>query len=227
VCDDGEKSEVILQTNNSSASGHPEVSIAFDPNIVISADADWLINYIESDIRGGKRFEENSTIQIGWMICRFQKFNNILRLCEPDFRIIPIQFVDSVNLTLFHLRRQRDVCDSLGVARHEFPSILESALSCSEMLNSNELLLERASPQGRDSGWFVGCTNSSHDHNDTANLRRTSLYEIACAKPSVIEFFALPSGSRVITNKHLRVWLDGHEASIVTGSYLHNKTFSV
>jgi len=59
--------------------------------------------------------------------------------------------------------------------------------------------LEKTASNARDSGWFFGCTQRDHAHNDIAELQRKSLYEAAvCIDSRLIPFLALPPESRFV-----------------------------
>ena len=59
--------------------------------------------------------------------------------------------------------------------------------------------MERQSNEGIDSGWFIGCEDLNHDHNNAENLSCISLYEaVLLYAPILLFFLALPPGSMVI-----------------------------
>ncbi len=214
---------MVLKTQYCHRVGHPEISISFDGNRVLSTDAEWLINYLDAKVQEGDVFEAGSTIQIGWMVNRFEMADGKLWLFEPDFRIIPIEFVNSVDRTLVHLRLQKDINDSVEIKDYSFPVLNQSGIICTHFLSQSDLFMERTTPSDRDSGWFFGCISLQHDHNDPACLRRVSLYETICAKPHLVEFLALPSGIRINLKKRVEVWLNGSELRPKEGSYLFAK----
>jgi len=88
--------------------------------------------------------------------------------------------------------------------------------------------MDRAEPEGQDSGCFLGCDDPGHDHNDAGVLKRASLYEIGCRVPGIVQFCALPPGSNISVSgaERIVVCLDGHDVAIRSGSYLE-KLFQV
>ncbi len=111
-------------------------------------------------------------------------------------RHLPIEWSKSVNNTLAHLRIQKDVVESV-LEPHDlsFPSMRESAIICDRLGKGEDMVMERGEPAGADSGWFFGCREDGHDHNDAAELRRVSLYEAVIRHvPQIIPFLALPPG---------------------------------
>jgi hypothetical protein len=119
-----------------------------------------------------------------------------LSIWEPDMRGLPIAWSESVSYTMAHLRIQKDVVESvLGPDELSFPSMRESAVICDQFGQGEDLVMERVEPAGADSGWFFGCREDGHDHNDAAELHRVSLYEAAIRHaPQIIPYLALPPG---------------------------------
>jgi hypothetical protein len=78
-----------------------------------------------------------------------------------------------------------------------FPSLQQSCLVCARSKDRVDFAMERFAPSNNDSGWYLGCTDTDHDHNNPDNLRRISLYELACDVPASVPFFALPKRSVV------------------------------
>lgn len=216
---------MILSTTHSQEFGHPEISIHFDENAALSVDAEWLINYLETAVKAGEVFKENSTIQIGWMINCFRTDGRTLWLYEPDFIRMPIVFVNSVNWTLAHLRLQRSVCESVGIDDMEFPALNQSGIVCNELKSATTFLLDRTQSKGADSGWFIGCADPKHDHNNPNTLQRKSLYEIISLKPKLVQYLALPPGVKILVNKTPKLWRNGKELRIIKESYLQEKYF--
>ena len=131
--------------------------------------------------------------------------------------------MDSVTRTLADLRQQRDVAESFNPhIELDFPTMLQSALVCADLSIREAAVMARDAPDGRDSGWFFGCGNPHHDHNDPANLLRVSLDEVGCRNPRVIRYLALPAGTEIqdLAGTKPRAFFDGAEGKVVAGSYL-------
>jgi hypothetical protein len=159
------------------------------------------------------------------MILRIQgKTDHLLALYEPDLKNIPIQFIESVSTTLHHLRLQKDTVESVGLDA-EFPSIIQSAIKCSRYDDSRYFFVSRSNPSVQDSGWFLGCDDPGHDHNDPKTLQRTSLYELACFRDDFVPFAALPPTSSILVrHQQIQVWHQDEKCAFKPGSYLHAKT---
>jgi hypothetical protein len=188
-----------IQTKRCSNFGHREFSLNYDESIIHENDVKMILEYLEQSVAKGIKFKKKETIQFGWMILLIDEYSNkLLSLFEPDMKTFPIKWIRSVTNTLTQTRIQKDTADSLGLINEiNFPNILQSAIICNNLGNSNEIFLERCEPNNNDSGWFVGCMDSNHDHNNHLNLIRISLYKILCGYPNLIMYFALPPDTSI------------------------------
>jgi hypothetical protein len=205
--------------------GHLEFRIAYDTAVVVVADdAEWLLRWLEESVAGGTRFETGQTCQVGWVVTKVQLHESgDLFLWEPDMRSLPIQWSAAVSNTLAHMRVQKDVVESLlGAEDLTFPSMRQSVLVCTRLAKNESVVMERADPSGADSGWFCGCREGDHDHNDVAELRRVSLYEAAIQHaPQIVPYLALPPGVLVcIGSGAPDVFRAGEPLTFKPGSYL-------
>jgi hypothetical protein len=213
----------IIKSTKCHLRKHAEFSICFEQTRVLKSDVEWLVHYLESKVLSGVIFEAGQTIQIGWMVLKIVKENeNELTLQEPDFCGVPIKFQPTVNNTLAHLRMQKDAFESLDMpAALKFPSILESAIICTKHDDSGGFFMSRASAEQNDSGWFVGCADANHNHNDPQNLKRVSLYELACLREMIIPFIAFPEEASVLFNlRTLKIEFKGQAVEPRNHSYL-------
>jgi hypothetical protein len=186
-----------------------------------------LLQWIEKETEKGRRFLPEQTVQFGWSILEIrQRTDGTIGLFEPDFRSMPARFVDSVTNTLFHLLLQKWVAESLGLEEElEIPQLQASAIICTEFGVTDGFVISRVEPQAADSGWFFGCNNESHDHQNANNLRRVSLYEAAIRyQDKIIPFLGLPPDIFVGIGGDVPYFSRGEkELSIRPGSYLHGK----
>jgi hypothetical protein len=187
-------------TTNCSKYGQQEISVAYEQEKVLESDVKWLLEWLESEVTNGRRFLPSETIQIGWMLTKLEPFGDgILKIYEPDMKSFPVKFVDSVTHTLTHLRFQKMVAESIGVADElSFPPLNHSAVTCNRFREHVGIFMDRLKPKDSDSGWFIGCDDPNHDHQDRNNLRRKSLYELVVRhEQSIISYLALPAGISV------------------------------
>jgi hypothetical protein len=183
------------------------------------------VGWLESAVARGERFSDGQTCQVGWMIFQVRaEKEGSLSLWEPDMRQMPIIWVESVSRTLAHLRLQKDVCESVLTADDvSFPSLGQSAIICTQLGQTTDVVMERTAPSHEsDSGWFCGCTDEEHDHNNTDHLQCVSLYEAAVKyAPEIIPYLALPEGILLKAGRDTpTIFLHGEELTIKPGSYL-------
>lgn len=141
---------------------------------------------------------------------------------------MPFVWSESVSYTLAHLRMQKDVVESVLDAEDvSFPSMRESAIICNRLGHVEGLVMERCKPSGMDSGWFCGCREDGHAHNDDSALHRVSLYEAAVRHaPRIVPYLALPAGVLVaVTDSGTIIFRDGQPLDFKLGSYLAARPF--
>jgi len=216
---------VARQTTSCRRHRHPEFRITYDPALVpVEDDVRWFVGWLEEAVAGGERFADGQTCQVGWIVTEVRAGSDgSLALWEPDMRQMPIAWVESVSYTLAHLRRQKDVCESVLAADElSFPSMLQSAIICTHLGQTEGVVMERSKPSGSDSGWFCGCIGDEHDHNRVGELRQVSLYEAAVRyAPRIVPYLALPEGVLVaVDDRAPTIFRHGQPLALKPGSYL-------
>jgi len=204
---------------------HPEFQINYDPALVpVEDDVRWFLGWLEQSVSMGEKFSDGQTCQVGWAITEMRSGEDgVLCIWEPDIRQMPIAWVESVSHTLNQLRLQKDVCESVfTLAELSFPSMRQSAIICTKLGTTEAVIMERSEPRGNDSGWFVGCRDEDHDHNNVGELKCVSLYEAAVRyQPRIIPFLALPPGVLLsVGNDAPAVFQNGQPLALKPGSYL-------
>jgi len=194
-------SSKIFTTNTCQKFGHSEFRLVFDSPQVIDPDVIWLVEFLTRNIASGTQYKPGELVQIGWMVLKIQtNEEGTLSLLEPDFLEIPIRFTDSVTQTLVQLRLQKSVAESIDFEDLiAFPSLQQSCLICARIKDRGDFMMERFEPSQNDSGWYLGCIEQDHNHNDPINLQRVSLYDIACGILTCVPFLALPPKTVVET----------------------------
>jgi hypothetical protein len=212
-------------TKNCGKYGHAEFSVNADENFPKYLDS--FFGWLESEVAVGKRFLPEQTVQMGWSLLKvFQREDGTLGLLEPDFRSMPIKFVDSVSNTLFHMLLQKGAAESLDLDdKLDLPPLRHSAIICTNFGTTTEIFLSRTAFAGSDSGWFFGCAHLGHDHQSSENLRRISLYEAAVRfNEQILPYLGLPIGMEIHAGDTVpRFWLLRKEIQIKPNSYLHKK----
>ena len=202
----------------------PAVTLEYAPGVP-DVDAQWLATYLKDASNSGQEFKGGETLQVGSMLTKFlDAGDQRLVIGEPDMQSIPIHFEPGVSRTLTVLRLQKDVAESLGLQeRIDFAPMTSSALVCTEVDAQNIAVMDRAATKApRDSGWFVGCGNRSHDHNVVENLQRISIYELMVRIPTATPFLALPVSSSIVFDdrRPAGIWCDARQATVRPGSLL-------
>lgn len=187
-----------------------------------------LLSYFEEAVRNGTVFSAGQTVQLGWATLRLvARDDGTLGVHEPDMTF-ERGWVDSVDAALMQTWLQEEVGASLGLL-HElsFPHQEQLAIVCKRVRECTAFLISRAQPSGRDSGWFVGCTDPTHDHDARENLAPTMLYNAAVLAPALTPFLALPAGIEVevgtepsVGEPSVSVFFDGEPIVPAPGSYL-------
>jgi hypothetical protein len=187
----------------------------------------WFLSWIESEVAGGRRFFPEQTVQVGWSVLEIrQRTDSTLALFEPDFKTMPVRFVDSVSNTLLHLFLQKSAAESLVLADQlAVPSLRDSAIVCTDFGSADGFVMSRGVPKAADSGWFLGCDKEAHNHQSPNNLCRVSLYEAAVRRDArIVPFLGLPSEVFVGFGRGVPYFSRGDtELAIQPGSYLHRK----
>jgi hypothetical protein len=207
--------------------GQLEISVFCDDGLPLAENLKWLLEWIESEVAGGRRFLPEQIVQIGWSLLEIrQRTDGTLALFEPDFQSMPVKFVDSVSNTLRHLLLQKCVAESLGLAEEmTFSSLRDSAIVCAEFGSAEGFVMQRLAPKASNSGWFFGCDSQAHDHQSPDALRRISLYEAAALRDDrIIPFLALPPDIFVGFGGAVPYFSRGERELVIRpGSYLHKK----
>ena len=200
--------------------GHKEFVISYDDHVVIQPDIDSLREFLERQVSESVRYKPGETIQIGWMFVKVGESEQKLVLSEPDLEHVPIVFVSGVTRTLSILRLQKSVAESFGLDdRMEFPTLPEGAIKCSRFELEEDFVMARSQPKHPDSGWFFGCCDPDHDHNNPQNLWKTSLYQVVCGRRVCAAFIALPVDSAIQVNgRKIEAWFADEELPILPGS---------
>lgn len=189
-------------TTKCASFGHREFVMYYDDPLLTPDAVPWLVNYLESAVQSGERFQPGETVQIGWMIMQVHEENGALCLHEPDFRTKQVQWVPTVTQTLIDLLMQQLTAQIVGVeAEVDVPNWYQTGIACRRFGEDRSAFdMQRApgSRENHDSGWFCGCMFVDCDHESMENLRLASLYELAVLNPEIVRYLALPESTDVV-----------------------------
>ncbi len=163
-------------------------------SLVVQGLERWLIDYFESNVAHGVRFEAGQKVDLG---------GSLLRLFDRGDGTLGVRDVaadgkdatpESVHRSLMRAWLRQQVAASYGLLA-SVPATSSTAILCSRVDTSTHALLlkrMRPTPNTLDSGWFIGCTDSSHDHDATYNLQVIYLAAASERFPWLDPFFSLP-----------------------------------
>jgi hypothetical protein len=212
------------KTKTCKALGHPEIGFRCDKTAIPPQDAEWLVSLLERQVAGGAIYRDGETLQVGWMINRFVgAAGGELRLNEPDMKNVLVTIVDSMTLTLKHLRAQKDVYESCSLKKPIlFPSIQHRIVVHRSYVTLQNLFLGRDAPHDDDSGWVLQSVPPQDVSTFRDNYETISLYELGRRRPDLIPFLALPEGTgvHIAAGDAIRILADGSELIPRSGSYL-------
>lgn len=203
-------------THRCSQHNHREFLLRWDGRRTSLADVRRLAETLEQDVARGVRFLPGDVVQIGWVPLRVIELpSRLLSLVEPDFCGAPLRYVQGVDGALHHLRAQDELVERVGLgglaAR---PSLTQTARVC-EHASSRGLVLDRSEPDHADSGWLVTCAADDEEHA----VATTTLYDLVCRFPHLVDFLALPVGATVACTDvgDAIVWIEGREVGAREG----------
>ena len=198
------------------------LKLSYDKSAIPEQDINWFLNYLRSELNGDDWPSGLTLMQVGMMFVKFESIDGGVEIFEPDMISVPIKFVRGVTRTLQLLRQQKDTYDSLNInVEIAFPSLRETVVECVKWQDVPSYVLERCGSSNNDSGWYIGCQDPEHNHENPESLRVTSIYDIAVHHCNIVPFFALPPNTTVlIENDRPCVSFEGVEKPPKPGSYL-------
>lgn len=214
----------VHATSNCKLYGHPEFQIRVSNGTVPTEDIALLLQFFEQRVAQGEKFRSGESLQVGWMFTMLEDGPaGFLRVLEPDMKVVPVKFVDSVDRTLMQLRNQQDIVRSLSVpVEPDFPSLRQSAVVHVNYKEASRVLLTRnGAVDGADSGWWLSDLDDQAGSQDPTRFFKTSLYQLGVDRPDLVKFFAVPAGLQVVVDgARIGVLAAGDEVQQIPGSYL-------
>lgn len=167
-----------------------------------------LLRYIGDYLAAsGKRLQPGETIRYGWSTLRFaqmppESYLFVSELADP-FSSANDQYVPGAARAITIIAEQDSAVQRNGmVAPSHHPHRTETAVVCSRVAPGRPIRvlvfdrLKAVAPD--DSGWFIGCGDKSHNHDDATELYRIFLVRLAELDPRIVYYLALPEGSRIV-----------------------------
>jgi hypothetical protein len=185
----GQKEFALLQTANLTEDG-----------------ASRILKYIGDYVTASqKTIKTGETMRYGWSTIRFTPssdgmYLSIEELANP-FSPTSERYVLGAATALTILQEQDNtVRRNSGKSIGHHPHRSELAVICRHVTPKSQLLVfdRLKSTRQDDSGWFVGCGNPNHDHNNVDELGRMHLVHLADVNPKIVAYLAMPEDSRVV-----------------------------
>lgn len=172
-----------------------------------------LLGFIGTYVHGqSRRILAGQTLRYGWTLLRFRASTPedgpaaagklvIQELRDPLSESEPV-FEDGARRAVELVATQGNVFAHYHVtADAEYPFRSQFALLCDRVpplaaTFPQPLYAERLwEPDVEDSGWFIGCTDPDHDHDDADTLGRVHLLHFVERFPRIFPYLALPTTS--------------------------------
>jgi hypothetical protein len=182
--------------------GTTEILVEYEPRGAIETDVEWFCSTLETMLARGSKFKVGQTFGMGWSVLVFTDAGKgVLGLQELDGSGVEGKFAKGVTRSLTQLRLQKSVAESFGLENQlDFATQRQTAICCKKLDVEKAIVMSREEPDEDSSGWFFSCTAKSHDHDDEANLKVETLYELSCEFPRLMPYLALPVGVMILVD---------------------------
>jgi hypothetical protein len=162
-----------------------------------------------------KRILPGQTFRYGWMLLRFVSDDQNLSGAGPDSLLIeemqaPFSqenpsYVPGVAHTLALLQLQHEAIRRNRVTGDAlYPHRSQQTMVCTRVTPETVSFLRplkanRAwQPDGCESGWFIGCCDQEHDHDNPDELALIHLVHLVERFPGLFPYLAMPVGTMLI-----------------------------
>jgi hypothetical protein len=175
----------------------------------------FLENYLTDQ---PKRILPGQTLRYGWTMLRFvedernlsgagidalliEEMQHPFSLNEPSYVPGVAHTISLLQLQHEAMRRNRVTGDSM------YPSPSQIAIICTRVTPETvqrlrPLMAHRAwQPDARESGWFIGCCDRKHNHDDPDELATVHLLHLVKQFPGLFPYVAMPVGYQLLFEK--------------------------
>lgn len=207
--------EVALRSEQEAPQAELGTPLPWLPDELRDGQVERLLTFLHRYlIRHGNPIRAGQTIRYGWTTLRTRPMPEsggegheqlVLQEMADPFTAPAAEsdaaFADGVSLATALLGVQEEALrrnQITGTADH--PHRSDTAVVCSRVAREGgtPLTLARLALTERhvhDSGWFVGCQDRDHQHDDPEELRGVHLRHVVAAYPWVFPYLGLPAGS--------------------------------
>ncbi|WP_126628350.1 immunity protein Imm33 domain-containing protein [Dictyobacter alpinus] len=182
-----------------------------------------LLRFLEDYLRSQpRRILPGQTLRYGWTMLRFVNDEYQLSGAGADTLLIEEEkhafthddpsYGMGVAHTLTLLQLQHEVMRRnhiTGLGDH--PSPAHIALTCARVnpetiAHLRPIMAHRAwEPTARESGWFIGCCDHDHNHDDPAELATIHLRHLVESFPGLFPYITMPVGYQIFFEEHQAV----------------------
>lgn len=196
---------------------HPEFVLECDERLIPRENLQRIADTIESMVASGSTIKADQTFQIGWVFTLVKPYDSArLTLVEPDMRQMPVHWVPGVTQTLRQMMVQLFMLDSVDLRDSmTIGNFGQSLVACTRYTEA-DFVMDRVEEDDHASGWFLGCADESHEHNDPDNLHLVSLYEAFVNEPAIEGFLTFPPGSTITVSRRHGVHVAYQGNSLLT-----------
>jgi hypothetical protein len=175
-------------------------------NRVSEEAARRILTYIGTYVKTShQRINVGETMRYGWSTLRFSLSSDgeclIIEELEMPYAARCSTYVIGASRALNILIEQdrtvhRNKIKEIGHHPHrsEMAIICRKVNPYSKVMVFDRLVTNRQD----DSGWFIGCGDSSHNHDDVNELGRINLVHIVEANNRIVRYLAMPVDTRVV-----------------------------
>lgn len=199
-----------------------------------------LLRFIENYLtKQSKRILPGQTLSYGWSILRFvpdeQNLSGVgagtllIEERQNAFSQEQPSYVPGVARTLALLQLQNEAIQRNRMTGEAvYPHASQQALICRRVTpetihHLDPLKADRAwQPDGKDSGWYIGCCYDDHDHDNPDELALIHLSHLAESFPALFPYLAMPVGTMLIFEEHQAIVFrpNEQEGQVDSGSLL-------
>ncbi len=217
---------MVVSTQTCRKFDHPEFVLELE-NDALAQHARVLLGSIENLVARGEVLNPGETFQFGWITLQIRALDaGRLTLYEPDMVSSPIEYIPGANKTILQMMLQLFTLDSFDIerARMAVPNFRQTAMVCNQFAKAPIFFMTRNEPilHVNDSGWYMGCMNPEHVHENQENLECMTLYDAFLKRKEIQHWLTFPIETKIFINHASppKVWIGTERCKLVPGSFV-------